>query len=608
MFTAVIQIIKDNRVLFLALLVTVAVYSKVLFFGHISWDDPEMVFKNKAVKHFDIKAMFSGHYVGNYLPVTMIVHALSWMVFGGNAGGHHAVNVVFHLLNGVLVYKVTAYFFSDKRLRGLTVLVFLLHPLQLETVAWISELKSTLSASFFFGALLFYLRYSEKQQRKDYLIAFLFFVVSCLSKSSAVILPLVLLCTDLYRSRTISIRLLTDKIPFFIVALLFGLINLKTQAADMFINYSHAFPYHERTGYAGYALLKYLGMFLLPVNLSVLYPYPSAKIQALIIGFIFILLLGFTIYRAAVRKNFRLLALVLLCVCSLLLVLQFVPFGEVLYADRYMYQPVVFFSMLVLFLFSKLRIGVKVLLGLLFVVLPLASWQRMDVWRNSAVLYADILKKFPESFVALNSLGAELMMQNQDKKALEYLNRSVKVSPKNYKGYYNRGLLMLKNGKPAEAIKDFNRAIALYDYHKAYVGRASAYYMLQDIPKAMQDAEYVLKTEPGQPKALFVLANCYSSLNQIDKALTLYNMCIEVVDDDADFYFKRAIAYGKKQDFVSSLQDLDACISLNPGYYEAYYWRGVAKFNLKQEPCRDLRIAADKGLEQAQLAYNKYCF
>jgi tetratricopeptide (TPR) repeat protein len=181
------------------------------------------------------------------------------------------------------------------------------------------------------------------------------------------------------------------------------------------------------------------------------------------------------------------------------------------------------------------------------------------------------------------------------------------VSPQNYKGYYNRGLLLLKTNKPREAIASFNQAIAIHDYSKAYVGRASAYSMVDDIPKAMKDALYVIEKEPRNAKALFVLANCYNSLNQIDTAISYYDKSIEVSDEDADFFFKRAIAFGKKQDFKTCLKDLDRCLFLNPTYFEAYYWIGVAKVNLDQNPCEDFRIAARNKIEPAISAFKKYC-
>jgi tetratricopeptide (TPR) repeat protein len=272
-----------------------------------------------------------------------------------------------------------------------------------------------------------------------------------------------------------------------------------------------------------------------------------------------------------------------------------------------MYVPLIFFAFLVYELFSKLKFNHKNVLYAALLIFPLVSFTRARVWKSSVTLYSDIIKKYPSSFVALNSLGVELMMRNEDAEALTYLNEAVKAGPRNYKGYYNRGLLLLKMKKPEAAIKSFNQTIELYDYHKAYVGRASAYFMINDLAKASQDAEYVLKAEPNNLKALFIMANINNQLNKLDEAIRQYNSCITGDPEDPDFYFKRAIAFGKKGNFELSSSDLSICIQLNPTYFEAYYWRAVAKINLKQNPCEDLNIAARNGIEPAIKSLNKYC-
>lgn len=624
-FKKLFNLVSKHPVLCIALAITFIVYFKFLFFSHISWDDPEMVFRNKDVKSFNLVALFTNHYVGNYIPATMLLHAISWFVFGSNDWGHHLLNILFHLTNGVLVYEFVNRLFKNKNMANITAAVFLLHPLQLESVGWISEMKNVVSATFYLAAMIYYVRFSEHSvilskaknlkdasfvsitKDKNYLITILLFVLACLSKSSAVVFPLALIGIDIIFNQKLSFKFLINKIPMFLISLLFGIINIKTQTADLFINHAHEFPFYERIGYAGFALVKYVEMFLFPVNLSVLYPYPPNKILAFVIGFAFIVVLVALILISARKKNWTIFSLILLCLIHLVLVLQFLPFGEVLYADRYMYLSLMFFT---LFAAKCLSFGEKNFVRVTYVLIFIfgtATFFRANVWKNSASLYSDILKKFPNSFVALNSLGAELMFQNEDKRALEYLNKAVAVSPQNYKGYYNRGLLYLKNGEANKALRSLNQALAIYDYPKAYVARASAYYMLQDFSKAMNDANHVLKLDVNNSKAHFVLGNCYNDLNQLDKAINEYNICIAINDDEPDFYFKRAIALGKQQDFVSCINDLEMCLNLNPNYYEAYYWRGVAKVNLNQNPCADFKIAAQQNDQAAIVAYNKYC-
>jgi len=599
--------LKEHLVLTLAVCVTLVVYFKFLFFGHISWDDPEMVFKNNMVKEFDLKGLFSNHFVGNYLPITMLVHSLAWFLFENNDGGHHVLTILFHLLNGILVYQLGKRLFKNEVVATIGALVFLLHPLQVESVAWISELKNVLSGTFYLAGMLSYVCFKEGGKKKNYVFSFLFFVLGCLSKSSVVIFPLSLICVDLILDQKIVSKFLWNKIPFLVLSVLFGIINIKTQTADLFINHAHEFPYYQRFGFAGFALLKYFLLFLLPLNLSVIYPYPEIKSQVFVVGFCVLFTLAGLIIFFAARKKINMLALLLFILINLILVLQLLPFGEVLYADRYLYIAIIGLGWILGIVFSKIRVNTNILSCVLLLFLSIFTFARTAAWKSAIVLYEDILKKYPTQFIALNSAGVESMFLNEDGKALDYFNRAVESAPYNYKGFYNRGLLFLKNNKPDLAIKSFNQTLDLYNYGKAFTARASAYYMLGDFSKAIRDAELALQTDKNNAKAHFVLANCYNDLNQLDKAMQEYNICIGLNKNESDFYFKRAILFGKKQDFASCLNDLLVCLELNPVNYEAYYWKGVAKINLKQNPCEDLKLAAQHNFEAAINAYSKYC-
>ncbi|MCE3229186.1 MAG: hypothetical protein K0S32_3737 [Bacteroidetes bacterium] len=591
----------------IGVVVALAVYSKFLFFGHISWDDPEMVFKNKAVRDFNLKALFGDHYVGNYIPVTMFTHSVGWLFFGNNDWGHHLLNILLHVINGIMVYQLGRRIFKNDLIADLGAVIFLLHPLQVESVGWISELKNVLSTTFYLGAILFYLDFKTEKKKKAYFLCLLLFILGCLSKSSVVVLPLILVALDIYLDKSFSARSTINKLPLIVVSIAVGIINIKTQTADQFINYSHAFPYPARTGFAGFALLKYLMLFLAPVNLSVIYPYPELKTSVLVLGGIFLLVVLASLYFSFKKKQFEVFYTTLFILFNLILVLQFLPFGEVLYADRYMYIPIIGFAWLLGFAITRVKIPAKAVSITLVVIFSFLTFLRAGAWSSAIHLYEDIIKKYPDQFIALNSAGVESMFLNNDEKSLEYFNRAIKASPSNYKGYYNRGLLYIKNNKPELAIKSLNESIGIYDYRKAYVARAAAYYMLQDLPKAMNDANHVLEQEPTNVKAHFVLGNCYNDLNKLDEAMSEYNKCIELNIEEPEYYFKRAIVFGKKQDFKSSLSDLELCLSMNPQYYEAYYWRGVVKVNLRQNPCEDFKIAAQNNFEPAIAAFNKYC-
>jgi protein O-mannosyl-transferase len=597
---------KDHWLIFLALAFTIICYAQFFSYGSISWDDPEMVFRNADVKRFDASDFFTSQYVGNYIPFTMLAHALAYLSFGNKFGLHHLLNILLHITNGILLYQLCGKLKLTRNAAALVAGIFLLHPLQVESVGWISELKTVLYVLFTLCGFIVYLEYKSSGGRFLYPATFILFVASCLCKPSAVVFPLSLLCFDLFLSGRITVGNITTKIPFFIIALVFGVINIIMQKEAQFINYSHAFPYPERTGMAGFALLMYLKLFLLPVKLSVIYPYPDVNSTSLVTGFLFLIAVAVTIFFFLRRRKQVFPAIILFIIVNLALVLQFIPFGEVLYADRYMYLPLAGFALILAIAAEKYSLAKPSVILAILLILSASTFGRSQKWKDALTLYEDILKKYPQSFIALNSAGVECMRRDLDTDALSYFNKAVASAPRNYKGYYNRGLLYLKQNRPKEAIESFDLALGLHRYVKAYTGRAAAYYQLADIEKAMADAREALALDPGNARAHFVLANSYNEQNLLKEAINEYNNAI-ALSEEADFYFKRAIALGKQQEFVRSIADLNHCLELNPFYSEAYYWRGVAKVNLRQNPCDDFREAVHGKFEHATAAYNKYC-
>ncbi|MCD6019296.1 MAG: hypothetical protein K0S53_2417 [Bacteroidetes bacterium] len=588
-------------------LLVALVYFKLFSSHFISWDDGDVVLNNKDVHHFDVKAFFTSYYVGNYAPMSMIAFAVDWLIFKGNAAGHHAMSLLFHAVNTILVYQLVALVLKDKVKAIVCAMIFCFHPLQVETIAWVSAKNNLVYSLFFLLGLKNYTKFLINKTKNYYLYALVFFMLSVLSKPSAVCFPLVLMLLDYLMNVKISFKtVLLNKIPFLIIAIILGVATIYTRTEDKFINQNHAFAFHERIGYAGYALLQYLYKFFIPINLSVIYPYPQNKMLSMAVGYGMIVLLVFVFYKFFRSAKVLVFGL-LFFITNLLLVLQFLPFGEVLTADRYMYLPIIGLSIVLLSVFPPKENALKIIGVSLTLIFGTLTFVRTGVWKNSISLYSDILKKYPHSFVALNSLGAEYMLNKNYDMGLRYLNAAINENTEYFKGYYNRGLLYAQTDRMKEALRDFDKAIALKQYQKAYVARANVYYTLKDFPKAISDAETVLEKDPGNPKANYVIANCYDDLNQLNKAMIYYDKVISSNPENPLYFLRRAIVFGKMQKFESCLKDLEVTTNLAPGYAEAYYWKGVAKVNLKQSPCSDLRKAVELGFAAAQQPLENYC-
>ena len=540
----------------------------------------------------------------------MIAFATDWLLFHGDAVWQHATNILGHTLNVFLVYRLTLLLFSNFRYAILVALIFAIHPMQVETIAWVSAKNNIIYTTFYVLAAIAYIRYSGEGKLKFAVISFVLFVVACLSKPSAIAFPVCLFAIDYLLQIPVSKKSILQKVPFFAVALLMGFITLYTRTEDKFITSDIDIPIYERIGYAGYCMAFYIVKFLFPINLSLVYPYPDNKIIWIVLGYLVWVLLAILIIRLYKKKQLVILGAIGFILANFLLVIQLIPFGEVITADRYMYLPLIGFGFLLIsiFKFSDKHINFIVFATLIY--FGSLSFMRTLNWKNSITIFSDTVKKQPNSFLVLNSLGSEYNTIGKPNDGITYLNRAIAVAPNYYKAYYNRGLSYMQLQQFKNALNDLDKAISLHrrgDHYKSYVARGNVYYQLKDMPKAIEDAKTALVIDPENVKAQFLLANCYDDLNLLDQALPYYSNAIQLDSKNPMYYLRRAIVYGKMQQFSSCLQDLEACTNLDANYAEAYYWKGVVKVNMKQNPCADLRKAVDLGFAAAQQPLQTYC-
>ncbi|MFO0477791.1 MAG: hypothetical protein ACK50L_03295 [Bacteroidota bacterium] len=586
----------------------ILVYFKLAYAEFVSWDDAEYILENKDVHDFNMNQLLSKFYVGNFHPITMLNYAIDWKMFDKTPMGYHVENVIWHLINSILVYYVMTALFKDELLSLFVTIVFAFHPIQIETIAWIAERKNLISTFFILLSFISYLKFTHENKIEQLCFSVLFFCFSLLCKPSFVIFPLILFLVDWHFFKNRSKHLVLQKIPFFLASLIISIITLKAQQDGGYLNTQHAFPIYQKIAYSGFAIGEYLYHFFMPNSLSVIYPYPQHKVMSMILGYITLIVLMIVIYKSHQLNKSLLFFGILFFAINLLLVLQFIPFGEVLTADRYMYVAMIGLSILVFGLIKKITKQFYIIIILLTLVLGGLSNSRLKIWQNSITLYQDILLKNPHSYIALNSIGAEYMKRKDYLLSEKYYRKSINENANYYKSYYNRALLYSITNQTNKAIADYTRAIKLNNYYKAYVGRANIYYSLKDFSKTISDAEKAISLNKNYSKANFVLANCYDDLNKLDQALFFYNKAIINNSEDGSFFLRRAVVFGKKQQFVDCLNDLEKCTQLEPNDAEAYFWKGVAKVNLKKSPCADFKKALDLGFTEAQNPYQKYCY
>lgn len=502
----------------LLVIITWAIYSGSLNNELTTWDDKYYINENpfiRSTKSDSLKELFSlnakegGYIMGNYHPLTIASYALEYRKAykPGPAPEiesriFHVTNLAFHVLNTLLVYLFILLLSRHRIAAFITALLFAIHPMHVESVAWVSERKDVMFTFFYLASLCAYLKFSREQKGRIawYLFALLLFLLSLLSKGMAVTLPVVMLLLDYLNERRLTARLLLEKIPFFVLSIIFGLIAIEAQKSAGAIGNFVTYTFFERILLSFYGIFLYLYKAIFPVNLSCFYSYPE-KVNGHLPYFLYIFPvviggLAFLVYRS--MKHSRIVVFgAMFFIVTIALVLQVLPVGGAIIAERYTYIPYIgiFFmlAMAIVKLMEKrqgtLRPALVTGLILASAILSYATIQRTKVWKDSVTLWTDAIEKDGRAPAAFNGRGDAYLMLKQYDKAIADFKQALTLQEKYHEAHYNLGLAYYYKELHADAIKEYNRAIEIKpDLAVAYFNRSGTYFTIQQYEPALRDA------------------------------------------------------------------------------------------------------------------------
>ena len=610
--------LMQNKPLLVALgicLLTALVYLPSLFNDFTNWDDTYYVTQNELITKLNpehLYGIFTTSERSLYHPFTMLSFAFNYMFSGLNPFAYHFTSLLFHVLNTALVFWFV-WLLSRKKLivSAITALFFALHPMHVESVAWVSERKDVLYTFFFMLALVAHLKYLAKEQAKYYWLCLLAGTASLFSKATAVMLPIILLLLDHYWGRLDlrkpfkNIKVWLEKTPFFILSVIFGLLTIHYQSQGAIGDFE-AYSIPQRFAFAAYGFVMYILKLFVPVKLSAFYPYPDvanglpAYYWLFLLAFIVILGLAFW----SLRKGKVLFFGIMFYFFMVALTLQFVSVGGAIMADRYTYVPYIG-------LFFALGWGLQHLydtkggnmarpigLGVLALaaVCALLTVNRIKVWQNSKTLWTDVIEKYPSVPYAYYNRGlvyhygenAHKDCENnkackgdedcKDKKACEAAltdyNAAIERKSTYADAFYNRGKLQQYEFKRFdEALQDYTQALTLKpDLADAHHVRGILYhYELAEFDKALSDYNKALELKPKLHKALNNRGTLYfNKLKKFDLALADFDKAIALHGDDAQYHINRSYAYYAKGNFEVALQNALKAKQMGFGVTEKY--------------------------------------
>lgn len=589
-----------------------------------NWDDDQYISENPFLKELNaetVKDIFFSdikkerYWMGNYHPLTMLSLSVNYAITGEDKDGKvvlwsfHLTNILLHIISTLLVFWLVSVLLNNFYVAVITALLFGVHTIHVESVTWLSERKDVLYTVFFLASLLTYIKYIVHNKKRFYLFSILFMWLSLLSKGQAVSLAVTLFVIDYFKDRNFKNYMLwIEKIPYLALAVIFGIIAIQAQKAGLALQDITHYSFIKRIGFAGYGFSQYLIKLAVPINLSAIYPYPdiiNKGIPAYYWIYAFVsFIIGLSTFYFWKRNKFIAFGL-LFFIVNIALLLQLIPVGSAVYADRYAYIPSIGIFIIMAYgvyylirnKYSKNKKLIYGIVGTYIVVLGILTFQQTQVWKTSLSLWNKVVSSEPKAVVAWNNRGSEKnrvanakYKEKNDQKFIELKRSAIKdftnaieLKPDYAHAFFNRGAAKRDIGEILNdtvlilsAIEDFEQAI-LYDlnFSEAFHNRALAYDLLGEFKKAEKDFSRAIELDPENFEIYINRGVTYGKRGFLKKAVADFNYVLEKQPDNATAYSNRGLAKNGLNDFEGALSDFNKALNLNPEMSNPYFNRAI---------------------------------
>jgi protein O-mannosyl-transferase len=546
---------------------------------------------------------------GFWHPLTWLSLMMDCQLFGLRAGGHHLISLLLHATNTLLL------FLAFRRLTGAcwrsaaVAALFALHPLHVESVAWVSDRKDILSAFFWMLALLAYAVYAERSKaqgkesesstrphlspatlhtRSYYLLSLFFFVCGLMSKATVLTLPFILLLLDWWPLRRFHVstlrHLLLEKLPFFVSGALAGLASVYGQKQLGALPNVVQFPFGDRVANAVLSFVRYVAQTFWPVNLAAYYPYPATFPFEPVIGAAVLSLAASALLLWAARQRPHLAVGWLWFIVTILPVIGLLQVGGHARADRYTYVPLTGLFLLGVWAVHDYTrrwryqsVFLCAAAVLVISVCAVLTRRQIGYWKDSETLLAHAIAVTRDNFMAQNNLGVALTKQGQLDEAVTRLQEAVRLAPNYAEAYNNLGTALAKQGRLDEAIGRFQESLRLKpNYAQAHNDLGAALGRQGRLDEAIAHLEEATRLVPDSADARCNLGDALAGKGRFDEAITQYRQAIQLNPNYSDTPNHLGIALSSKGRLDEAIEQFHLALKLNPDYAEAHGNLGAA--------------------------------
>jgi tetratricopeptide (TPR) repeat protein len=576
---------------------TLALYNPVNRHPFVNYDDDRYVTENPHVHNgvtWDtITWAFSAMEQGNWHPLTWLSHALDYQLFHQNATGHHFTSLLFHAANAVLLFLLLIYATGRVGPSLFVAALFALHPINVESVAWVAERKNVLSTFFFFAALIAYCWYGRKPDWRRYLAFTSLFVFGLMSKPMIITFPFVLLLLDYWPLGRIQgnpagvpplpqsplTKLITEKLPLLALSAASAVITMQAQTAGGAVRSTAQFSLGVRLENAVVAYATYLWQMIWPAHLAPLYPHPGNSLAAWQVASSALALLAVTAAVMRFRSQRYLLTGWLWFLGTLVPVIGLVQVGDQAMADRYAYIPLIGIFVMIAWGLADLadsrQIGLSgriVPAACILLALSFVTHRQLGYWSSNYDLWTHTLAVTDRNFIAQNNLGGALLLLGKPDEAYSHFQAASEINPNDPMSRSNLGAYLQEHGKLPEAMEQYDRTIHLTSdaglLAATYANLGTAYRQLGEEQKARDSYDQALRLNPNQSNAYLGLGELLEKQNQLNDAIRNYKKAVELRPSDTGFMFlgHALESAGRRPEALAAYQ---AALKLSPELPEA---------------------------------------
>jgi protein O-mannosyl-transferase len=576
----------------------------------VNWDDPGLVTENPLIRELSwnsVKAMFdlaSTQQFKHYVPLVLLSYAIEYQLGGLNPAVFHATNVFLHIANSLLCLWLLTKLTRRSSIAFVAALLFAVHPMHVESVAWVTERKDMLSTLFFLLSLISYNTYLEKGHRPASLVgSVIAMVLSLLAKAMAVSIPLVLIVMDYVKGRKITAKSLRDKIPFALVSIAAAVTAFSSQymiteeGVRTGSTSLAAMNILERVCIASFNILFYLGKLVWPTDLSVLYTGPtgpSLPLEYALAPLAVALLALIVVFIHRKTKSTLLVAGLLIFLVTLLPVVQLIPVGVALQADRFVYIPSIGLFLLagagVDALFRRLHARSETqalaFAGIVVVAVGIYAYGarlRTLEWHDSISLWTAEIGRPDAHPMAFVQRGQVFAQQERHADALRDYTSAIERDSSLALAFNNRANTYARMTDFNHALLDYNKALSLDStYADAYLNRGYAYSLLGDLERALRDINRAAELDPLSPLPYAYRARVLIALGDAQNAIIEFSRAIALNPMSASLHAERGDALFKTRRFTSAITDYTTALQLGLVNEMVLTNRGSALANIGQ--------------------------